>query len=313
MNKRLVLTVIFLVASSYSPSMLTRDEFPLLQGPYLGQAPPGEAPEIFAPGIISTDDNQVNAVFTPDGKEFYFSAFEPGAGYTIMVMNETDAGWSPPRVAPFSGEYSEVDMFITHDGERMFFISKRPLEQGGPRARGYQIWAMQREGATWGPPAHLGPIVNSGSRQLYPTASRDGTLYFNSDRGGGYGRGDFFRSRFVDERYAEPENLGGAINTEYDETDLLVAADESYVVFTSVGRPDGFGSGDLYVSYRIEDGSWTRALNMGEAINTESSEFCPMLSPDGKYFFFTSGRRGNDDIYWVDAAIIERYRPAPIK
>jgi Tol biopolymer transport system component len=269
-------------------------------------------PEIFAPSIISTDGNQVNSVFSPGGKEFYFSAFDPGSGYTIMVMNETDAGWSRPRVAPFSGEYSEVDMFITHDGGRFFFISKRPLQIGGPRAQGYQIWAMERENATWGAPAHLGPIVNSGSRQLYPTVTRDGTLYFNSDRDG-YGRGDFFRSRLVDGQYAEPENLGDGINTEYDETDLFVAPDESYVIFTSVGRPDGSGSGDLYVSYREEDGSWTRALNMGEAINTESSEFCPMLSPDGTYFFFTSRRRGNDDIYWVDAAIIEHYRPASME
>jgi Tol biopolymer transport system component len=307
-NRSLVLSATFLVVSLSVLSSFARVEVPVLKGPYLGQPPPGETPQIFAPGIVSTDGNQVNSVFTPDGKEFYFSAFEPGSGYTIMVMNETDAGWSPPRVAPFSGEYSEVDMFITHDGGRFFFISKRPREKGSPRAKGYQIWVMEREGAVWSAPVHLGAVVNSGSRQLYPTASRDGTLYFNSDRGG-YGRGDFFRSRLVGGRYAGPENLGEAINTEYDETDLLIAPDESYVVFTSVGRPDGFGSGDLYVSFRANDGAWTQAVNMGEAINTESSEFCPMLSPDGGYFFFTSGRRGNDDIYWVDAAIIERYRP----
>jgi Tol biopolymer transport system component len=311
-NRSLALTATILAVSLSLSSTFARGEFPVLKGPYLGQPPPGETPEMFAPGIVSTDGNRVNSVFTPDGKEFYFSSFEAGSGYTIMVMNETDAGWSPPRVAPFSGEFSEVDMFITHDGGRFFFISKRPLQAGGRRAKGYQIWVMDREETAWGAPAHLGPIVNSGSRQLYPTASRDGTLYFNSDRGG-YGRGDFFRSRLVGGQYAEPENLGEAINTEYDETDLLVAPDESYVIFTSVGRPDGFGSGDLYVSFLAGDGSWSSALNMGEAINTESSEFCPMLSPDGGYFFFTSGRRGNDDIYWVDAAIIERYRPASME
>ena len=109
--------------------------------------------------------------------------------------------------------------------------------------------------------------------------------------------------------YEEPENLGASINTEYDETDALVAPDESFLIFTSVARPDGFGNGDLYISFRTDDGRWLPAMNLGDEINTSSSEFCPVLSPDGKYFFFTSGRRGNDDVYWVDASIIGRYQP----
>ena len=312
MKRSSVASVTVILLGLTLPATFAGDDFPVLKGPYIGQPPPGATPQIFAPGIVSTDGDQVNGVFAPDGKEFYFSSFHPGSGYTIMVMRETAAGWSRPRVAPFSGEYSDVDMFITHDGGRLFFISKRPLRQGGPRPPGYQIWVTERESAAWGAPSHLGPVVNSGTRQLYPTAARNGTLYFNSDRGG-YGRGDFFRSRWIDGGYSEPQNLGEAINSEYDETDILVAPDESYVVFTSVDRPDGLGNGDLYLSFRTEDGDWTRARNMGEAINTTSSEFCPMLSPDGRYFFFTSRRRGDDDIYWVDAAIIDRYRPAFIK
>jgi Tol biopolymer transport system component len=311
-TRSLVLTATLLAASCSLTGTIADREFPVLKGAYLGQALPGDVPEVFAPGIISTSGNQVNSVFSPDGKEFYFSAFDPASGYTIMVMNESEAGWSRPRVAPFSSGYSEVDVAFSSDGDRLFYISKRPMRQGGPRMTGYQIWVVERKGATWDAPAPLGPMVNSGSRQLYPTVSRDGTLYFNSDRGG-FGRGDFFRSRVADGRYTEPENLGESINTGYDETDLLVAPDESYVVFTSADRPDGFGGGDLYVSFQAPDGSWTPALNMGDSINTASSEFCPMLSPDGRYLFFTSGRGGDDDIYWIDAAIIERYRHASLE
>jgi Tol biopolymer transport system component len=287
---------------------LSQDQSPRLKGPYLGQSLPGLKPIIFAPGIVSTEKNEVNSVFTPDGKEFYFSSFEPGRGYTIMVMKESASGWTYPRTAPFSGRYSEVDMFITHDSKQFFFISKRPLLKNGPRSSGYQIWVMQREKAEWGEPLHLGPVINFGTRQLYPTASKKGTLYFNSNQKG-YGKGDFFRSKLINGVYTTPENLGKAINTEYDETDILVAPDESFVIFTSVERPDGYGSGDLYASFRNSDGSWTTAVNMGETINTASSEFCPMLSPDGKCFFFTSGRKGNHDIYWVDAAVIRRCKP----
>jgi Tol biopolymer transport system component len=257
---------------------------------------------------VSTENNEVSSAFTPDGKELYFAIFSAGAGYQIMVMKGGERGWTRPQVAPFSGRHSEVDMFITHDGGEFFFISKRPVQDNGERSRGYQIWVMERQDGAWGDPVHLGPQINGGSRQLYPTVTRKGVLYFSSDRDG-FGKMDVFRSPQTDGTYEEPENLGSSINTENDETDLLVAPDESFVIFTSVGRPDGFGSGDLYISFQQEDESWTPAENMGDALNTSSSEFCPMLSPDGEYFFFTSGRRGNDDIYWVDAGIIDRYRP----
>jgi Tol biopolymer transport system component len=282
---------------------------PLSNGPYLGQEPPGMEPELFAPGVVSTTADEINSVFTPCGSEFYFSAFIPGHGYTIMVMKQCNSGWGRMSVAPFSGKYSEVDMFISPDGTRAFFVSKRPYRHGQKRSRGYQIWAMDREGDAWSEPKHLGPNVNPGSRQLYPSVSRDGTLYFSSNLIG-FGRMDFYKSEFVDGRYAEPENLGGAINTRFDESDGLIAPDESWLIFTSSGRPDSYGSGDLYISFRRRGGGWTKAVNMGEQINTKSSEFCPGLSPDEKYFFFTSGRGGSDDIYWVDAAIIEQLNPA---
>jgi len=277
------------------------------KGSYLGQKPPSLEPEIFAPGIISTARNEVNSVFTPDGKEFYFSVLNPGRGYTIMVMKERNEGWSKPRIAPFSGDYSEVDMFITHDGKKMFYVSKRPIEKNDAPSRGYQIWVMERRNEEWDNPTHLGLLINFGTRQLYPSLADNGTLYFNSDKNG-YGQGDFFRSRYVDGNYTKPENIGGSINTEYDETDPLIAADESFIIFTSVDRPDGFGSGDLYISFRNEDGSWGIAKNMGKEINTLSSEYAPVFSPDGKYLFFTSDRRGNSDIYWVDAKIIQFYK-----
>ncbi|UCD24013.1 MAG: PD40 domain-containing protein [Gemmatimonadota bacterium] len=248
-------------------------------------------------------------MFSPDGKEFYFSRFTGGRGYTIMVMREGENGWMEPEVAPFSGDYSEVDMFITHDGQRFFYVSKRPLTPDGARSPGYQIWSMSRDGYGWSEPVHLGSTVNMGPRQLYPTVAANGNLYFNSAVSG-YGEGDFFKSTYNAGSYGVPENLGDSVNSEYDETDALIAPDERFLIFTSVGRADGFGNGDLYISFRKADGTWTTAKNMGDRINTVSSEFCPMLSPDGKYFFFTSRRNGSDDIFWVDASIIDSYRPS---
>jgi hypothetical protein len=60
------------------------------------------------------------------------------------------------------------------------------------------------------------------------------------------------------------------------------------VIFAST-RPGGLGDNDLYISYN-ESGLWTPAKNLGAPINSAGWEFCPMGSPDGKYFFFTSTR-----------------------
>ncbi len=311
--KRIIyfLIVLFSVPVFITP-LISQENFPVLKGPYLGQKPPGMIPEIFAADIISTQKNEINSVFTPDGTEFYFSIFNPGKGYTIMVMKEENSEWTKPQVAPFSGKYSEVDMFITRDGNQFYYISKRPLKKNGSRSAGYQVWVMERQNQGWSTPKNLGPSINSGDRQLYPTLTRNGTIYFGSNREG-YGGADIFKSQYLDGKYTEPENLGDSINTEYNETDVFVAPDEGYIIFTSSDRPDGFGGGDHYISFRKADGSWTKSKNMGEKFNTSSSEFCPMLSQDGKYFFFTSGRKGSDDIYWVDASVILEFRPNELK
>ena len=280
-------------------------------GPYLGQTPPGLAPVLFAEGIVSTDDNDVSCAFTPDGGELYFGRFEPGRGYKLLVMKSTSRGWTEPRPAPFSSGYSEIDLFITGDGSRGFFISKRPAERGAVRSPVYQVWVADRRGDRWGAPHRLGPPVNSESRELFPTLAEDGTIVFGSNRSGGHGGCDIYSASPDGSEFKNAVNLGSAVNSARDETDALIAPDGSYLVFTAVGRDDGYGSGDLYVSFGDPAGGWLPAVNMGEAINTPSSEFCPTLSPDGRYFLFTSRRAGSDDIYWVDASVIQSLRNTP--
>ena len=73
--------------------------------------------------------------------------------------------------------------------------------------------------------------------------------------------------------------------------------------------PGSFGEDDIYVTFKQSDGSWSKPVNMGDKINSEKAENRPYVSPDGKYFFYTSTKRGNRDIYWVDVKIIEELRP----
>ena len=101
------------------------------------------------------------------------------------------------------------------------------------------------------------------------------------------------------------------MNTENSEAHPFIAPDESYVLFYS-SRPGGKGKGDLYVCFRVADGSWSRAFN-DMIINTPEADWCATVSPDGKYLFFTRNGTGNGDIYWVDAKIIEKLKPKEYK
>jgi ankyrin repeat protein len=277
----------------------------VMKGDYLGREKPGQIPVMFAPGFVSTERPQLNAVFTPDGKEFYFSLRKSNAPFTIMVTKQVNNRWTKPETAPFSGKYSDVDQSISPDGKRFFFCSDRPVKKGG-KPRDHDFWVMERTAAGWGEPRHLGFEVNTDKEDFYPVVTKDGALYFSSQREGPR-TNNVYRSRLVEGKYGKAEKLSEAINTQHREFDPFVAADESFIIFAS-GRPGGFGSSDLYISFFKKDGTWTKAKNMGSTINSDASDYTPMLSPDGKYLFFTSGRGGVDDIYWIDAGVIKKLK-----
>ena len=132
----------------------------------------------------------------------------------------------------------------------------------------------------------------------------DGSLYFSAVRDDTIGRRDSYRAQYVNGEFEEPVNLGPNINSEVDEGDIYVSPDESYMIHVASGREDSVGGGDLYISFKREDGTWGKDINMGPEINTPEIDYCPMVTPDGKYFFFTRG----DDVMWVDAKILDTYR-----
>ena len=287
------------------------NNFPVLKGPYLGQKPPGMTPEIFAPGIISTEKRELNSVFTPDGKEFYYAISIPGKGYKIYYTKELNTGWTDPQLVSFSSNKSDVDMCITHDGKRMYFGSTRPVN--GIPQKDFKIWYVERQFEGWTRAKYLDALINDGRRALYPTISAYGTMFFQAIRDDTYGSRDIYYSRLKDGVYLKPVHMGKEINSVYGEGDVLIAPDESYLIVNSNGRPDDLGKGDLYISFKKKNGMWTTLKNIGKKINSEYTDYCPMLSPDGKYFFFTSTRSGHGDIYWVDAKIIEEFKPKELK
>ena len=249
-------------------------------------AKPLSEPTIFGEGVVSTGDYDSHPAFTPDGKTLYFLRSTPNFNlWTILITRFEKGKWSTPEVAPFSGMYSDADPFITPDGSRFYFISNRPVT--GKSKPDLDIWVMEKAGAGWSEPKNLGAPFSSSGNEWYPTVAANGTIYFGSDREGGKGRTDLYRSRLVNGKYSEAENLGDLINTQFNEFEPLIAFDESFLIFMAGGRADGRGGFDLYISYH-RDGGWTKPANLGDRINSPGNEYSPTISPDGKYFFWAS-------------------------
>ena len=191
--------------------------FPTLTGDYLGQSLPGDAPEIFAPGIITTGMYTRDVAITPDGSELFFGVLLGSIAAIVETHQGEDGIWTEPEVAPFSKDsrFFNLEPHITPDGSRLLFLSTRVEDPEPEELRNWSnqnIWAVDRVEGAWGEPYDLGPPVNSEDAEFFPSVTRDGTLYFTRGINGGQ-ESYIFRSRFVDGVYQDPERLGPGVNS----------------------------------------------------------------------------------------------------
>ena len=286
---------------------------------YLGQPTPGTTPARFAPGVVSTGAVELNGAFTPDGREFFFARRIDGV-YTMHHSVFESGMWSAPRpllLFPGPARASAMDMAVSPDGQELYFLGRHTHEYA-PEKPGYDLWVSRRVNGAWSTAQVIPPPVSTSAVEIYPVVVEDGSLYFSSDRPGGLGRFDLYRAqRLPDGSFAGPVNVGPPINSEFGTGDTFVAPDESYLIFSS-RRPGGFGDADLYLSFRQADGSWGEPINLGEGINSDLHEYCPMVTPDGRYLFFSRRVGASMDqltageVYWVDARVLARFRPGAV-
>jgi hypothetical protein len=329
-------TTIFLLISClvlFFTSLLGAAEKSATNGPYLGQTPPGDKAELFAPGIVSDGFNNRDIAMMPDGSAFYYAVnlrnFELS---TIFVVQRTEDGWDGPRVADFARnqKLKYLEPAISPDGSKFFFVSSsRNAENNN------DIWVMNRESNGWGQPEKLGGTINTNVSETFPSITNDGTLYFS--RVSDDPRVEhIYRSRFVNGKYANAEKLPDQVNCGQTQFNAFVAPDESYLIVSVYGREDSVGSIDYYIVFRNQQDEWSEPINLGDKINTPGAqEYSSFVSRDSRYFFFMSTRlpneesltgdtytleglrkilnepeNGNSDIYWMDAGFIESLRPS---
>ncbi len=283
-------------------------------------APAPQTVQRFAPGIISDAAWQWRIAFTPDGGTVFFAVsdgfFPATRKATIMSSRrQSDGTWSQPVVAPFSGTHSDIDPFVSADGNRVYFSSIRP--EGGAERRDLDLFVTTRTGAGWDVPVRLGVAVNSELDELYPSQSDAGVLFFASGplAPGGAGDWDIFSADSRGGGFAARTPLDG-INTDHAfnrssplsdwEFNPEVDRGGKWLLFTA-HRPAGAGAGDLYFSC-LRDGRWTAPRNLGPPVNTADDEFHPTISRDRRTLYFArtvlGGSPSSSDFHHVATSAV---------
>lgn len=294
-------TAILLVAMA--PVFARSGDLPEICGPYLGQKPPSAGAEVFLPEALKPSSGfHSSVVFNEAGDMACWT--EMAAGRTWCSAN-VDGCWTPPDVIGFDPEFGVREPMFAHDDRRLYFISRRPLEHDPVNRE--RIWFVERVDAGWSGPRVIDEVVTSHPTHWQFSFTAAGDLYFTSEIVGVRGKQDIYVARYRDGAFADPESAGDAINSELRDFCPFVAPDESYLIFAR-SVPEERGRSDLFISFRDDSGAWTDAINMGESVNSLANEVSPVVTPDGRYLVFLRASAEINDVFWIDAAIIDELK-----
>ena len=254
-----------------------------LEGPYLGQTPPGDVPEVFAPGYLNTTAHEYHISFAPDGREIVFSR----GGVGTLVTRWAEDGWTVPEVVHLIDEsHVTEEANLTPDGRAIVFCGRADMRESR------LLYRAERTDEGWDTPVELFP-------GMYATTAPDGSLYYTT-HGEGRDYGVIVRRPWLSGSYGEPEVVAGeGINTDAPDAHPWISPDGSLLLFDSYRDP-GMG---LYASFRRPDGTWGRAVYLHDRLDSPPVGQ-PAMSHDMKYLFFCLA----GDMYWVDAGFLDEVR-----
>ena len=284
-----------------------------VQGPYLGQTPPGTTPTLFAPGIVSLAMSPEGAgCMSPDGKAFYFGAGgrNPGAvvarpsglarfggANAVMVSRLGPQGWTFPEPLAVTAGYAAREPHISPATGRLFWEWLRAVPPGeaDPQNLGTGIWWSERTTSGWAEPRFAGQV-------MAPTSNRAGEFFVTDISELTKGKAFIARVQVNDGKFTALERLqSGPERLRSDKmTNLahpVIATDGSYLIFDTGGPP-------ARICFRQQDGSWGEPIDLS-AHGLGPNATVTSVSPDGKYLFLNMG----GDIYWVSTALVEALRP----
>ncbi len=209
----------------------------------------------------------------------------------VSVKKENDQ-WIHPEVVSFSGRYFDLEPYFSKDGLTLYFVSNRPLNQTSDTTKDFDIWYVERKSLkdNWSQPINIGAPINTEMDEFYPSVADSKNLYFTLDNPELKQKDDIYVSIYKDGKYMEPKRLGDGINSNGYEFNAFISSDESYLIYTCYNREGGYGSGDLYLSTKLDNGDWGPSKNMGSTVNSDKMDYCPFVDESASALYFTSKR-----------------------
>ena len=261
---------------------------------YLGQTPPGNTPQIFAPGIVSLPGRPEYGIsISPAGDEMMF-ALGNWPYKCTMVMKYENNHWTSPDTVSFSTTRSAEEAIYSPDGSRVYYYAYNPPNPVGGADLCYSV----KNGSVWSEPINLGTPLNTTQDEYHPCVVADSSVYFENVNGkicySKFQNGNYLPRILMPPLFNDPNMAWG---------NPFVSPDESYFIFNS-SRPGGFGGTDLYIAYKKIDGTWTNPKNLGNIINSATNECGSEITDDSLYMTYVS----DNDIYWVGSGFIDSLR-----
>jgi len=266
---------------------------------YFGQNPPGLTPQVFAPGIVSVDGRYEYAVsFSSDFDEMYFSGNKEDEVQIVYFSRFEDKKWAIPKKANFTNDNkkNELEAFVSNNENRIYFTAYDSIFSDE------KIWYVNRLENSWSNAIELDSPIND-DIVFYSNDAKNGDLFYTSISKG--------------KTYYAPNKNGQfpkvhEVRIEFGVHAFISSSQDFLLVNGRNKEDDQRKDNDIYVYFKMKDGTWSKPINLGNDVNSNFDETCPSMTPDGKYLFFSryNEEGGLSNIYWISAKVIDRLRPS---
>ena len=277
---------------------------------------------------VSTERDEYLAYISPDDANCFYvrrlpikdlnKAYASDKEKEVFMVSKRDKTGLFNSGAPMSSPFNESDdnqggCSISIDNKHLYFAMQR--QEGGLQPN-CDIYVCDNSDDTWSDIKKLSPTVNDPKYwDSQPTIASDGlTLYFASDRPGGYGGIDLYFTKKDPKTglWSAPQNLGKTVNTKGDEKTPFIHSDSETLYFSSNGHY-GFGGYDIFYVRKDNKGQWLEPENIGSPINGSTDDTGFFVSTDTKtgYFFsFNEGKVSGKGIGRYDLFSFDLYPEA---
>ena len=258
--------------------------------------------------VINTNFPEYSPIISLDGSALYFTSRRPWDSNSnslisenlediyVSVLDENDEWTTPTRLDFCIQNENEASLAVSYDERRVYIYR----DQNGNGDIYYSDFSNNKfNGLT----ADNRTGLNTSSWETHCSVTMDGnTIYFVSDRKGGYGGRDIYKmEKNTNGEWGNPENLGPTINSKYDEDGAFIAINNKTLYFSS-NNEKSMGGFDVFISELDDKGNWSTPVNLGYPLNTCGDEIYYTTTLDGRKGYLTSYRTdgyGEKDIYEI--------------